>query len=352
MPRRKAADEPPKPSKSSKSAKPSKSGPPDQPPAPPRPPSPGLALRDMVSDRPLMPDLCTPTRSVWQTADAAVEALARLGVALDRVVLESAGPGWEPHTVIHQSPAPGTPLEPQSRVVLGIAGSGALESLPFALREEEPSRFGTDQFFALFDSPMRKLALHMRAGGRYLELSPDEPITALRWIREIFQLQSAPWQEHEWYALATVLPTLGRSGGRADGLDLAFRGVFGIPVQEVRLHTTVVPLPAGTETRLGTANGRLGVDAVVGRGVSAAQQVEVVLGPMPLELWLQHLEPGMRERRDVIYWLALPAAMHARVQERWIVGDPTQGSHLGDAQRPARLGVASYLGAGAPGSTT
>ncbi len=298
---------------------------------------------------PRMPDLVTPRRGIRQTVDSALPSLDRLGVELDRIVLRSAGAGWTTGTVVAQQPPPGTEIGPQTRVVLDVAGIGALDSLPFPLREDSDGDMAADAFFALFDNPLGKLGHEVRLGGGFLELRADDPSTALRWIEGIFRLSTRPWAKRRWYAVARLLPTLHRVAGRADALPLALGLVFGLPVADVRLVAGLVPLPDDRRTRLGVANGRLGFDAVAGTGVAASTALEVHIGPVSLEAYHEHQAASERVEREAIYRLVLPAHLHGAVTERWRVGTPDRPPRLRDSWQPAALGLNSYLGGHAPG---
>src|SRR4051812_8244917 len=129
-----------------------------------------------------MPDLATPRRGVRHTIDTALQTLERMGVDIDRVVIRRAGAGWVPGAVVAQTPAPDTEVGEQTRVVLVVAGTGSLESYPFPLREDSDTDMRADELFALFDNPLAKLGHAVRMGGAFLELRPDDPSTALKWI--------------------------------------------------------------------------------------------------------------------------------------------------------------------------
>ena len=296
-----------------------------------------------------MPDLCSPRRGVRQTIDSAVPSLLRLGVEMDRIAFESAGPGWVRGTVVSQSPAPGEPITPESRVVLRVAGSGAVESLPFPLRDSADGEFRIDSLFELFDNHFLRLSHHLRAGGGLLDLHPDDPEGAARWIVEIFRLSSAPWPRERWYDVARLLPALHRIAGRPDGPAIALRAVFRIPASPVRLVPGIAPVAPGRRTRLGVMNGRLGVDALVGDGVTAHTAVEIDIGPVDLDTWRRLQHPSERSQRQALYRLVLPAHLRHEVREKWLVGERTEAAVIGDRRREAALGVNSYLG-GAPGS--
>src|SRR5450432_1762263 len=69
-----------------------------------------------------MPNLVRARRLARQTLDSALTTLHALGVDDARVVVESVGRGWEPGTIVEQTPAPGAPLTARTRIVLKVAG--------------------------------------------------------------------------------------------------------------------------------------------------------------------------------------------------------------------------------------
>jgi hypothetical protein len=292
----------------------------------------------------LMPDLATPRRGVRHTIDTALQALGRMGIDIDRVVIRRAGAGWKPGMVVGQEPAPGVEVGDQTRVVLKVAGTGSLESLPFPLREDSDSEMRVDELFALFDSPLGKLGHAVRMGGGFLDLRPDDPSTALKWIEGIFRIPARSWPKRRWYAVARLLPALHRVAGRADAVPLGLRLVFGLPVRQVKSVVGLVPTHDERRTRLGVRNGRLGIDASVGPGVRALTGLAITIGPVTLDQYREHTTPSERAQRDALYRLLLPAHVQDAVVERWHVGDRAIGARLGDLWNPAALGVNSYLG--------
>ncbi|MEO7038567.1 MAG: PASTA domain-containing protein [Gemmatimonadaceae bacterium] len=294
-----------------------------------------------------MPDLVRARRLARQSVDSALTTLYALGVDDSRVVIESAGRGWEPGTIVEQSPAPGTPLTPRTRVVLRVAGASAIDSLPFAMRDEDEYEFRSDRFFALFDSPLAKLAHRVRRGGDYFVASPDDMVRTRRWIEEIFQLSAERWREDRWFAVARLLPALHRIAGRELALRVACRLVFTLPVESVTMHAGMVKLAGGT-TRLGVSNARLGVDSIAGTGLRDEASIEVRYGPIDLAMYLAHAGDAARRERDELYRLVLPMHLARSVRERWRVGDASQPARVGGAkvnEDAAVLGVNSYLGA-------
>ncbi|MEZ4455800.1 MAG: type VI secretion system baseplate subunit TssG [Gemmatimonadales bacterium] len=225
-----------------------------------------------------------------------------------------------------------------------MAGSGAVESLPFPMRDTAEGEFRIDSLFSLFDNHFLRLSHHLRAAGGLLDLHPDDPEGAARWIVEIFRLPTEPFPRERWYDLARLLPALHRIAGTPQGPALALRAVFRLPASPVRLVSGIVPVPGERRTRLGRLNGRLGVDALVGDGITAHTAVEIEIGPVDLATWRRMQRATERAQRQALYRLVLPAHLRHEVRERWIVGDRSVPAALGDAGREAALGVNSYLG--------
>jgi hypothetical protein len=305
-----------------------------------------------TSDAPLgMPDLVRPRRLARQSIDSALTTLYALGVDDSRVVVESVGRGWEAGTIVEQSPAPGSPLSPRTRVVLKVAGPSAIDSLPFAMRDEDEYEFRSDRLFALFDSPLAKLAHRVRRGGDYFVASPDDMVRTRRWIEEIFQLSAERWSEERWFAIARLLPALHRIAGRELALRVSFRLVFALPVESVTMHAGMVKLGDNGATALGVSNARLGIDTIAGSGLLDESSIEVRYGPIDLSKYLAHTGDHARRERDALYRLVLPMHLARSVRERWRVGDAAKPARIGGAPADAEsedaavLGVNSYLGA-------
>jgi hypothetical protein len=295
-----------------------------------------------------MPDLIRAGRLARQSIDSALTTLHALDVDDARIVIESAGRGWAEGTIVEQTPPPGTPLTARTRVQLRVAGPSAIDSLPFAMRDEHENEFRSDRLFALFDSPLAKLAHRVRRGGDYFVASPDDMVRTRRWIEEIFQLSAERWTEQRWFAIARLLPALHRIAGRELALRVASRLVFSLPVESVTMHAGLVKLDGPGSTRLGTSNARLGVDAIAGTGLRDESSVEVRYGPIDLAMYLAHTGEVARRERDALYRLVLPMHLARAVRERWRVGDASQPARVGGAgsnEDAAVLGVNSYLGA-------
>jgi hypothetical protein len=297
----------------------------------------------MADRRLVMPDLAGVRRTARHRVDSALLTLLRLGVDFGRIVLEAAGPGESDGAVVSQDPAPGTELSPVSRIALRVGGSGGLDLMPFPLRDESDTEFRVDRLLAIFDNPSLKLGFFLRQGGAYLALHPDEPLTARRWLEDLFSLSAAPWPAERWHPLARLVPRLHALGGTAAAVRVAMGAMFDLPVAEVRVTRRVVPVLAPAVVRLGAQTGRLGFDAMLGGGIIGDARLEITYGPVTLDAWRRHATPASTREREALFPYILPAHLSV-VSERWRVGDASAGAHLDDAARPAVLGVNAYLG--------
>jgi hypothetical protein len=297
----------------------------------------------MADQRIVMPDLAGVRRTARHRVDSALLTLLRLGVDFGRIVVAAAGPGESDGTVVSQDPAPGTELTPVSRIALRVGGSGGLDLMPFPLRDESDTEFRVDRLLAIFDNPALKLGFFLRQGGAYLALHPDEPLTARRWLEDLFSISVAPWPVERWHPLARLVPRLHALGGTAAAVRVAMGALFDLPVADVRVTRRVVPVAAPAVVRLGSQNGRLGFDAMLGGGIIGDARVEITYGPVTLDEWRRHVTPASTREREALFPYILPAHLSA-VSERWRVGDCTIGARLDDAARPAVLGVNAYLG--------
>jgi hypothetical protein len=290
-----------------------------------------------------MPDFCAPRRGIRQDVDAALATLRSLAVPADRVRIERIGGGWKRGTVVRQHPAPGAPIGATTQISLYVAGPAAVDALPYAMRHEQDGVFGIVELMPVLDAPIARVEAFVRQAGGFLELRPEDLRTAWRWIAEIFGLHPEPWPEDRLHALARLLPALHRVAGTDDGVRVALHTVFDLPVERVEVRQRLLPVALERRTRLGVQNGRLGVDALIGDGITAQAQAVVSIGPVSLDTYLHHTTRTMRAYRDVLYALVLPAALRAPVEEHWHVTPPARGCVIGGTTGAVRLGVNSRL---------
>jgi hypothetical protein len=313
-----------------------------------------------------MPNLVGPTRGFRHSVDSALGTLSRLGV-LDQVILESAGPGpgWAPGTIVRQSPDPGARLTARTVIVLEVAGVGGFHGLPFALRtvseaklvgpdpitgatagQEIRETVGVDRVLASIDDQVLKLSHRIRQAGGYLDLHPDRPATAYRWLREIFHLSPESWPQARWYQLARLLSVLHRVAGRMEGIRQSLESMLQVEVSSIETRKALIPLAPPNVTRLGARATRLGVDAVAGPGVVAEVGLRVTFAVPSAAVHRELQRTAEARQRRALYALLLPAHICPdAVEERWRIGDRGEGAHLDGHGGPAFLGEAAYLGA-------
>lgn len=294
-----------------------------------------------------MPDLVSPRRGFRHRMESAVATLRALGVSDDRIIIEGAGGGWATGTVVSQLPASGAVLHSGARVELRVAGFGALQSLPFAMRTEDEHELGADRLMALFDHEWYRALVHLRAAAGLFDLTADDPVAARRFAEDLFLVAVDDFAPDTWYRLARALPLLPSFGGLDEAISVILPFVTGIPVRRVRTVAAVAEPELAGGTRLGQRDVRLGVDVWLGPSpVSDRYGCEVELGPVALDGYLEQIgDQRVRERR-ALYRLLLPTWVVGDPQERWCVGDPSAGCRLGLKNEPTRLGANSYLGSG------
>jgi len=273
---------------------------------------------------------------------AALRSLRALGVDGNRVAIERIGGGWPANAVVSQSPAPATPLRSTTRVVLRISAPAAVDALPYPMRNESETALGTDRLMALLDSPIARLNAFVAEAGGFLELRPDVVESGWRWIREVFQLEPGDLPADFVYALARFLPALPRVAGTERGLALGLQALFGLPLQRVQFSDGLAPMAIEHQTRLGVHNGRLGIDAVIGDGMTQRAHASVIIGPISLATHSLHDTSLRRAHRQLLYHLVMPCSM-LHVSEAWHVDADPGGARAGVPDQPLRLGLNSRL---------
>ena len=289
----------------------------------------------------VMPDFCQPRRGVRQTVQAALRSLRAMGIDEDQIQIHRVGGGWAAKAVVEQKPPPGTRITPKTPILLKVSAPAAIDALPFAMRESIDGAMGTDRLMPILDAPIARLEGFVNDAGGFLDLQPEVVSTGWRWIRDIFQLEPGDLPPELVYGLARFLPAVQRVAGTEQGLALGLRSLFQLPFDRLQLKPALVPLPADRQTRLGVFNGRLGIDAVIGDGVTVYARAIVVIGPVSLAVYLANQSEDQRRYREYLYRLVMPSVVLRPVEESWYVLPPERGLVLGMADAPVRLGLNS-----------
>ncbi|MGH9450182.1 MAG: type VI secretion system baseplate subunit TssG [Terriglobia bacterium] len=291
---------------------------------------------------PPMPDFTNSSHGFHHTVDSALEILSRLGVPASRITIEMAGAGWPERWVVRQDPAAGQPLTPDVRISVSVAGFGFFNALPVGMWDAGgEAEAGTREILGPVDDPVEKLAHWIRGGARLFDVQPGNHDACMRWI-SLFGLAAEDWPEECWYNLAVLLPHLHRLAGREEGIRLALKLIFGLPLVEVRRRGAFNGFDEKDLSLLGARSSRLGVDLIVGDGMDDLARWIFIIGPVPLARYYEFHEEASERRLEAIFDLCVPCDQKYRVS--WLVRDRDRAPRLGIAEENSRLGINTHLG--------
>ena len=290
----------------------------------------------------LTPDLIHSRHGFHHTIDSALLTLLRLGVGAERITISKAGRGWARSRVIEQQPAAGAPLTPEMVVELTVEGDSMFHHLPVGMREaSREGEIGTREMVSIFDDAVEKAAVHMRLGGLFFDVRPENPGGCARWIR-LFGVQPEDWPKEKWYKLAVLLPCLRYLTGRESGLRLTMRLLLDLEIAAISWRQRRTLMDAQDRSQLGAAMSRLGVDLIVGDGIDDEALMEITLRAETLEKFrLRQTDEGQKRINQV---MRLVAPYHWVYRFKWLIGDVTRAPRLGIETENSVLGVNSHLG--------
>src|SRR5215471_681343 len=290
----------------------------------------------------VMPDLIQPRHGFHHTIDSALLALLRMGVGLDRITIRKAGRGWARSRVIEQQPAAGAPLGREAVIELTVEGDGMLLHLPVGMREvSREGEVGTRELVSIFDDAIEKASVHMRLGGLFFDVRPENPRGCARWIK-LFGIEPEDWPKERWYRLAVLLPCLRYLTGRESGLRLAMRMLLDLEIDLIAWRPRRTLMDASDRSLLGSAMSRLGVDLIIGDGIDDEALMEITLRAETLEEFRRRdTDEGQKRINQV---MRLVAPYHWVYRFKWLIGDVSLAPRLGIEVQNAVLGVNSHLG--------
>jgi hypothetical protein len=290
----------------------------------------------------LMPDVVSPRHGFHHTIDSTLLTLLRLGVGPDRVTIKKAGRGWARSRVIEQQPAAGAPLTQEMVVELTVEGDSMFHHLPVGMRDaSREGEIGTRELVSIFDDAVEKAAVHMRLGGLFFDLRPENPRGCARWIK-LFGIEPEDWPKERWYKLAILLPCLRYLTGRESGLRLAMRILPGLEIASIAWRPRRTLMDASDRSLLGSRDSRLGVDLIVGDGIDDEALMEITLRAETLEKFRRHQTDEGRKLINQVMRLVAP--YHWVYRFKWLIGDVSRAPRLGVEIENAVLGVNSHLG--------
>lgn len=295
-----------------------------------------------IEDLGVMPDVTRPRHGFHHTIDSALLALLRLGVGADRITIRKAGRGWRRSRVIEQQPDAGAPLGREAVVALTVEGDGMFLHLPVGMREaSRDGEIGTNELVSIFDDAVEKAAVHMRLGGLFFDVRPENPGGCARWIR-LFGIEPEDWPKEKWYKLAILLPRLRYLTGRESGLRLSMRLLLDLEIASISWRPRRTLMDASDRSLLGSAMSRLGVDLIVGDGIDDEALMEITLRAETLEKFRRHQTNEGQKLINQVMRLVSP--YHWVYRFKWLIGDISRAPRLGIEIENAVLGVNSHLG--------
>jgi hypothetical protein len=289
-----------------------------------------------------MPDMVQPRHGFHHTIDSALLALLRQGIGTDRITIRKAGRGWARSRVIEQQPAAGAPLGRETVVELTVEGDGMFLHLPVGMREaSREGEVGTRELVSIFDDPIEKASVHMRLGGLFFDVRPENPRGCARWIK-LFGIEPDDWPKEKWYRLAVLLPCLRYLTGRESGLRLAMRMLLDLEIASISWRPRRTLMDASDRSLLSSRDSRLGVDLIVGDGIDDEALMEITLRAETLEKFRHYqMDEGQKRINQV---MRLVAPYHWVYRFKWLIGDVSRAPRLGVEIENAVLGVNSHLG--------
>lgn len=290
-----------------------------------------------------MPDLMKPVRLGRHVLDTALSELRMRGVPDEMIRIHTVASGAGNGAMVSQVPLPGQVIDPRGGVHLFVERLGVMDRLPYALRDEEPDAFGTDQVLSLFDSPAAHAGHYLRLGGDLFALRDGDDRGAQRWLEDVFSIESSQFGKERWYRLARFAARLHAVAGRPDAVLTALRALYGFSSRIVRLDAVVLKSARTPALALGRANNQVGFSTVLGGAPMTLRRLVIHIGPVSLPEFEQHRTQAMREERIALYRLCLPFWIDADVFEHWQVTAPEGGMRLGIAGTSPRLGWTSYV---------
>ncbi len=291
-----------------------------------------------------MPALALGKHSHHHTIHSALATLESLGVGSHRITLERTGrEAVPPGTVVGQTPQPGAPLLPDTRVRLRVAGLGFSHALPVGMWDSGgESELGTRELLEDIDDPLEKLKHWFHEGAPLFRLSPDDPAASARWLT-LFGVDPQVWPRSLWYTLATLVANLAQYSCSQQGCAFTLQTVLGLPVQRFRYRPNWVHLPDTLCSGLGRRSSRLGVDLLLGDRLEEPASLEIELGPVSIDRYEYFAEDpeGQALLRRLLEWI-IPVSTKTEV--RWSVLDRSRPPQLGFREGNSRLGINTHMG--------
>ena len=299
-----------------------------------------------------MPSLAGGTHAHRHTVNSALESLAALGIASNRIALRRAGrSGSTEGTIVAQRPQAGEPLTPNTLVELEIAGLGFTHALPVGMWDSGgEAAAGTREILENFDDPLEKLKHWFHEGAPLFRISPEDPAACARWLA-LFGVDVKEWPRSMWFRLASLISRMAQLSCSQGGCSFVMETLLGIPVKSFTQEPNEVTLPREAVSGLGSKASRLGVDLLMGDRAEDVAKLKIELGPVPLPTYERFAES--QEGHQLLgqtMRLVMPASQPYEIT--WAVEDRTRPPQLGIASGNSRLGINTHMGRALAGADT
>lgn len=296
----------------------------------------------------VMPDFCSRRyRTHYITA---LNTLARMGVDLTQVDLIAIGTHENYRGEVHnQEPARGTALGPQTQIRLRIGASSAVDYMPYQFfyglhgvtRRVEKWEDKARAFMAPFDAALIRYTAKCHQEALKYGSGLAERRQIIRFLK-LFEFEvDAYLPENELLILASLLPQYQYWSGNPEFLVQVLSLMLPFSFEVTENVRNRYDIPADIQTRVGTANTRLGKETVLGRSfVEGDSTYRVTVSGVSPERAAE-LVPG-RPLRKKLEWL-LERCMPSHSDYQIEIQVDRNAARLGKESPSARLGYSVYV---------
>lgn len=302
-----------------------------------------------VSSSPAMPDLTNRRHPFHFTT--ALNVLMKSGIDPERVNILAVGE-YENYKgeVIYQEPKPGTALTSRTKIILHAGYSSAVDFMPYQFFYGLQGRFVREgeweenarRFMAPFDASL----LRYMAAARYQILKysfgvfDQDHFDRFLGLYE-FDFNGGKASHHDIMTWSALLPSFYYWAGNAEMVAVVLEVLFGYRFKIRENVLAFLSIPENLRYHLGSKNGRLGKEIVLGAGFYEAESTyEVVISGISRHEALE-FRPGFPNRAKLDWVLNL--VMPAHLDRRIVIKTSEPGTKLGELKEGACLGFSSRL---------
>jgi predicted component of type VI protein secretion system len=266
-----------------------------------------------------MPNLISKGSDDSLSLESAINLLLDLGIQRKKIQIIAKG-GFQRYqgAIIQQVPDAGTPVVPESEVLITVTEVGLYDILPDGFfssngaldKEQMELEKGMRNFFGTFDS----LLFLTSATLEYIKdvsnlIFYDE--TLCKSFLHYFGFSSQEWEEKDLLIWRTIMPYAPLWVGTKKGIEMITNTFFGLQTKVIENVSHVNEIPSEYRNRLGAEPFTLGKDSLIGNSFEENYTTfRLLLGPVPLEQFPEFLpEKKLRKKMERILEFAIPGNM-------------------------------------------